>query len=143
MNKKEIIKLAVSQLIGVGNLDVIEKIFSARYTAHAGGKNYKGHEFLKRFEKKLRSAIPDVRVLKVEFLNEAGNIMTWQRTLTGTHKENMMGIPASKKKIKWTEMIVTRFENDKIAEEWVVSELMGELLLKVPAKKIWLQIFNS
>ncbi len=37
--------------------------------------------------------------------------------------------------IKWTDMVVSRFENDKIAEEWVVSELMGELLLKTPAKK--------
>jgi hypothetical protein len=31
-------------------------------------------------------------------------------------------------------MVVTHFNKEKIAEEWVVSELMGELLLKVPRK---------
>jgi len=48
---------------------------------------------------------------------------------------HMMGIPASEKKIKWKEMVVSRFEGDKIAEEWVVSELAGQLLLKQPKKK--------
>jgi predicted ester cyclase len=46
----------------------------------------------------------------------------------------MMGIPPSDKKIKWIEMVVTRFEGDRIAEEWVVSELAGQLLLKQPGK---------
>jgi hypothetical protein len=32
-------------------------------------------------------------------------------------------------------MIVSHFENEKISEEWIVSELMGELLLKAPTKK--------
>ncbi len=33
-------------------------------------------------------------------------------------------------KIKWVDMLVTRFHNEKITEEWIVSEYMGELLLK-------------
>lgn len=41
MNKQETIKLAVNQLIGEGNLDVVKKIFSASYVAHAGDKDYK------------------------------------------------------------------------------------------------------
>jgi predicted ester cyclase len=44
----------------------------------------------------------------------------------------MQGIPPSGKKVKWVDLVVTRFNNERIAEEWVVSELMGELLLKVP-----------
>ncbi|MFT7489878.1 MAG: putative ester cyclase [Candidatus Promineifilaceae bacterium] len=46
----------------------------------------------------------------------------------------MQGIPASGKKVTWRDMVVTRFSDDKIGEEWVVSELMGELLLKVSRK---------
>jgi predicted ester cyclase len=69
--------------------------------------------------------------LKVEFLVDEGAKITWQRTLEGTHQVDMQGIPASGKKVKWIDMVVSRFENGKIAEEWVVSELMGELLLKV------------
>lgn len=135
MNKDTTIKFTVNQLIEEGKFDVIEKVFSVNYIAHAGDKEYKGHEFIKKFSKQLRSAIPDVKVIKVEFLSKSGNTMTWQKTLGGTHKKNMKGIPASDKMIKWTDMIVSRFEGEKISEEWIISELMSELLLKAPSKK--------
>ncbi len=130
MNKGEQIKYAAEQLIGQGNLNIIDTIFTTNYIAHAEDKDYKGHEFIKRFSKQLRSAIPDTSVLNIEILVEEGNTITWQRTLHGTHKANMMGIPQTGKKIKWNEMVVSRFEGDKIAEEWIVSELAGQLLLR-------------
>ncbi|MCX9082475.1 MAG: ester cyclase [Candidatus Methanoperedens sp.] len=135
MNKEEQIKYASDQLVGQGNLDVIGEIFSTDYIAHAGDKNYKRHGFIKRFAGQIRSAIPDIQVIKVEFLAQAGNMITWQRTLSGTHKADMMGIPPSGRKVTWTDMVVSRFEDEKIAEEWVVSELAGELLLKLLATK--------
>jgi predicted ester cyclase len=45
----------------------------------------------------------------------------------------MMGIQASGKKIEWTDIIVTCFDDGKIAEEWILSELMDQLLLKSPS----------
>jgi len=130
MNKGKQIKYAVEQLVGKGNIDIVDEIFVVNYIAHAENKEHKGIEFIKRFSKILQTSIPDICVLKVEILAEENNTISWQRTLQGTHKENMMGIPASNKKIKWNEMIVSRFEKDKIAEEWIVSELMGQLMLK-------------
>ena len=135
MNKEEQIKNSNYQLIEQGNLDAVDKFFSAEYVAHAGDKDYKGHDFIKRFDKQIRTALPDISVMKVEFLVNAGNTIAWQRTLHGTHKSNMMGIPPSEKKIIWNEMVVSRFEGDKITEEWVVSELAGQLLLKLPKIK--------
>jgi hypothetical protein len=65
MNKKEEkIRYAINQLIGQDNLDVVVKIFSPDYVAHAGEKRYKGHKFLKQFTKQLRTAIPDIQILK-------------------------------------------------------------------------------
>jgi hypothetical protein len=62
MNKKEEkIRYAINQLIGRDNLDVVVKIFSPDYVAHAGEKRYKGHKFLKQFTKQLRTAIPDIQ----------------------------------------------------------------------------------
>jgi len=134
MNKEEQIKFGLEQLIQ-GNLDVVAEIFLTDYVAHAGDKEYKGHEFIKRFARQLRSAIPDIQIVKIGFLAQAGDTITWQRTLSGTHKANMMGIPPSGKKVKWSEMVVTRFKDKKISEEWVVSELAGELALKQPVTK--------
>ena len=129
MNMEEHINYAVQQLIDNGNIDAIESLFSVDYIAHAD-KDYKGHDFIKRYTKQLHTSIQDVETLKVEFLNESSNKITWQRTLQGTHKNDMYGIPPSGKKIKWYELVVSRFEDGKIAEEWVVSDLAGQLMLK-------------
>ena len=133
-SNEERIKFANDEVIGKGNLRIVNEIFAANYVAHAGGKNYRGHQFVRRFIGELRSAIPDIRVMKVEILTHSGDTIVWQRTLRGTHKANMTGIPPSGQKIEWIEMVVTRFDSEKIAEEWVVSELAGRLLSKPPCE---------
>ncbi len=132
MNKEAHIRNANAQVVAQGNLDVVEEFFTADYLAHSDDKDYKGHDFIKRYARQIRKALPDLSVKNVEFLVHDGNTIAWQRTLQGTHKANLMGIPASDKKVVWKEMVVSRFEEDKIAEEWVVSQLAGKLLLKQP-----------
>lgn len=136
MNKKneKLIRHALAELIEKGNLDVIETAFSSDYVANAGQKEFRGHSFLKRFTELLRTSISNIKVVDIKFLARDTNTIVWQRTLSGTHVVEMKGIPPSGKKVKWVDMVVTRFKNNKIAEEWVVSELMGELLLKAPLK---------
>ena len=132
MNRKEeLIKHTSKQLIEQGNMSVIIEIFSPNYIAHAGDKKYTGHQFVKRFTQQVRTAIPDIKVKKIEFFTQTGNIITWQRTFNGTHIAGMQGIPASMKKIKWHDIVVTRFEDDKIAEEWVASDLASQLMFKL------------
>lgn len=130
MNKRETIKYSLEELIEKGNAAVVGDVFSENYLAHAGNKKHKGHSFLKRFIKTLRKSIPDVHVLEVKYLLEEENSISWYRKLAGTHQVNMMGIPASKQAIVWEEMVVSRFENGLIIEEWLVSDLAGQLLLK-------------
>ena len=45
------------------------------------------------------------------------------------------GIPASMKRIKWNDIVVTRFDVDRIAEEWLASNLAFQLMIKQPNKK--------
>lgn len=130
MNKEEKIRYILDELIGKGDLGFIDTSYTTDYVAHAGEKKYSGHSFLKSFSEQLRTAIPNLSIVDVKFLAQDEGIIVWQRTLSGTHKVKMQGIPASGKKLKWVDMVVTHFDGEKIAEEWVVSELMGELLLK-------------
>jgi predicted ester cyclase len=132
MNKVHQIRVVVDQLIGQGNFEVVDMVFSQNYIAHAGDKTYKGQKFIRQFTKQVRTAIPDIKISKIEFLSHSENIISWQRTFCGTHKAALRGIPASLKKVKWTEMVVTRFDGNKIAEEWVVSDLAFQLMLKQP-----------
>lgn len=130
MDKSERIKYAVEQLIGNGNINIVDEVFSINYIAHAENKVHKGQEFVKQFSKLLQSSLSNIRVLKVEILVEENSTITWQRTLQGIHENMMSRIPASNKTITWNEMVVSSFEGDKLAEEWIVSELIGESILQ-------------
>ncbi len=131
-SNEERVRFANDEILGKGNLDVVDEIFATDYVVHAGGKDHKGLQFVRRFVKLLRSAIPDLRVVEVAVLIQAGDTIAWQRTLSGKNEAEMMGIPPTGQKVKWREMMVTRFDGEKIAEEWMVSELAGELALHQP-----------
>lgn len=131
MDKQSKIKIAYDEIIVKGNLDKIDEYFSENYVAHTGDNIYKGHIFLKQYVNQLRASIPDIQIRKIHIITQSDDILIWQRTLYGTHKFNMLGIPPSGKIIEWTEMISTRFEDEKVVEEWVVSEVVGKLLLRL------------
>jgi predicted ester cyclase len=130
MNKINQINTALEQLFEEGNIDIVECIFSKNYIAHHGDKTNSGQDFIKKFTKQLRKALPDLKIIKVEFLSQTNNMVTWQRSFSGTHTAAMKSIPASNKKIKWHEIVVSRFEDDKIVEEWLVSDLAFQMMLK-------------
>ncbi len=128
----DLIQYANDEIIGQGNFDVVDEVFASDYVLHSGGKEFNGTGFVRRFIGQLRSALPDFRVLEVIILTEAGDPLAWQRTLSGTHQVNLMGIPPSGKKVEWRDLLVTRFDGGKIAEEWAVSDLASQLLLSLP-----------
>ena len=132
MDVKELITYANKELIEKGNLDVIQDVFTVDYIVHTDNKDYKGYDSIKKWVKQLRKAMPNMIVEKVEFFTNENNTIVWQRTLKGKHRNQMWGLRPSDKEIKWNEMVVSRLENDIIAEEWVVSEFIGKLLLKTP-----------
>jgi predicted ester cyclase len=131
MNQLEHLKHITTQLLEQGNLDIVDTAFSADYIAHAGDKAHTGQKFVKQFVKQVRKAIPDLKIVKIEILSEADNVITWQRSFSGTHKAALQGIPASNNKVKWYEIVVTRFDKDKIIEEWLASDLAFQLMLKL------------
>lgn len=129
---EEILTFACRELFEKGNLDAVTELFSGTYIAHAARKQYSGHSFIKRWLKQIRSAFPALKVQRMKIFTLEENTVVWQRTLRGKHRYSLMGIPASQQNITWTEMIVSQFEQGKIAEEWIVSELAGELLSRTP-----------
>ena len=131
-SNEERVRFANDEILGKGNLGVVDKIFATDYVLHAGGKDHKGPEFVRRFAGQLRSGIPDLRVVEVALLIQADDTIVWRRTLSGTHEAEMMGIPPTGQKVEWRDMVVTRFDGEKIAEDWAVSELAGQLLSNPP-----------
>ena len=127
---EEQIRFGNDEIIVNGNLDGVDEIFATDYVVHSSGMDFHGTERIKKLTMQLRSAIPDLQVVEIEFLIQAGDTIAWKRTFSGTHQENIMDIPPSGLKVEWRDMVVTRFENGMIVEEWAVSELAGQLLSK-------------
>ena len=68
-------------------------------------------------------AFPDLHVT-VEDLIAEGDKIVGRVTLTGTHQGELMGIPATGKKVSFSEILIARISNGKVVELWEVSDTM-------------------
>ena len=116
--------------VNEGNLDAVHEFFLPTYVNHGSEGDYTGPEVIVGFVGALREAFPDIQV-EIEVLVTEGNKVAWLRTHRGTHQGDFMGIPASGREIVWQDIIVTRYDDGMIAEEWGVTEL-GAYLRESP-----------
>jgi len=132
MNNQSKIKYALNELIKGSPFNDIGEIFSKDYLSHVGEKQYRGHAIIKKWSKELNSTFSNLKVSNLIFFTETEDTVVWQRTLKGKRTKSIRGILTSDKMIQWNEIIISKFVEGKIEEEWIVSELLGKLLLKVP-----------
>lgn len=123
----ERIVAANEELLEQGELDALETTFAPDYVLHLVDRDRHGLRPIQRFVKDLRKAFADLRV-EVEVLATQADRVAWQRTLRARHRAGFQGFPASGRAIRWRDMIVSRFEDGRIAEEWAVSDLAERLL---------------
>jgi predicted ester cyclase len=128
-----IIKAANAALIVNGDVDAIGKFFTPDYVAHVTGKDLggpppKGHTAIRQIVDLYHRAFTNLQ-LDVEILMTAKDRIAFQRTLRGRHTGNFKGFPATKRRLMWRDMVVTRFRGGLIAEEWVITDLAERLLL--------------
>lgn len=122
------IHAANAHLIEQGSIERIDDYFSTEYFVHLGSSSRKGHAAVRGFAKALHKSFSQLRV-EVEILMEADDRISWQRTSHGTQTGAFQGFPASGIEITWRDMVVSRFEDGRITQEWVVTD-MAEALLR-------------
>ena len=70
------------------------------------------------------TAFPDIKITNENIIAEGDKVVVrW--TATGTHQAELMGIPASGRKITWTGMTIYRFADGKIVESWWAYDALG------------------
>lgn len=131
-SKEDVIRYANRQILEEGKLPVVEQVFAPDYVLHAGSRTGNGPAFVKRFSRQLRASFPDLKVVGVHILAQGKDTVSWHRRLRGTHEKALRGIPPSGKKVTWDDMLVSRFEDGLIAEEWAVSDLAAQMMFKLP-----------
>ena len=123
------IQAANSALMVNGNADAVGEFFTPDYVAHLTDQVMTGgHGAIRRFLGEIHRAFAHLQV-DVEILVQAKDRVAWQRTLRGTHQGNFKGFPATDRPIVWRDMVISRFRDGLIAEDWVITDLAERLLL--------------
>lgn len=117
----------MGEAINKGNLQVLNEVFAANVKDHDPAPDQgPGPEGFIGFFTALRTAFPDLQIAVENMVADEDNVAL-AYTITGTHKGDFQGIPATGKKVKARGMQIAKFENGKIVERWGSSDELGIL----------------
>jgi predicted ester cyclase len=102
-----------------------DEMFSANCIIHsATGEDLRGLKELKKRASEHGTAFPDTHITINDIIVE-GNKAAMRYTVTCTHKAELMGIPATNKKLTMPVIEIDRFAGAKIVEAWEMSDTLG------------------
>jgi len=116
---------AFGSAVNNGTLDDIDQLVAADSVDHdpAPGQG-PGPAGFKAMIAEMRTAFPDLHV-EVEHLTATDDDVAFAYTVTGTHQGELMGHPATGKKVSFRGMQLGRFEGAKLVERWGSSDQLG------------------
>jgi predicted ester cyclase len=113
------IRAYVDDVFNGHNLRSLDKYMTENFVSHwLGDRSLRGREAWKDAMAGFFDAFPAVTYTLGDLLF-AGDKGVWRGTWQGTQQKEWEGIPASGRKAKWTAIIIGRFEDGKLAEDWV------------------------
>ena len=116
----------MEQAINGGNLQVVEELAHPAYVYRNPTEELRGAEAIKDLFSAYRAGFPDFHV-RVDDRVAAGDRMVQAFTITGTHEGEFMGLSATGRKIEVHGIVMSRFEDGKIVEEWEVIDQLSFL----------------
>ena len=105
----------IYEAVNTGNLALLDEFVATDYTEHSEG--FEGVEPFKQQITAFRAAFPDRRVT-VEDLLIDGDRFASRTTVTGTHTGDLMGMPATGRRISVEAVDIGRLENGQAKERW-------------------------
>lgn len=111
-----------------GNLALVDELYTTDYFIHdpATPDFQGGQAAFKQFVNNLRTGFPDLHVTVEDMIAE-GDKVVWRWRITGTHRGEINGIPATGKPISITGIVFSRFAGGKWAEDYVNWDTLGML----------------
>lgn len=113
--------------VNSGNLDALHEVFAPNVIDHDPASDQApGPEGFIQFFTGFRAAFPDLNISVEQLVADEDNVAI-AYTVTGTHRGDFLGIPATGKSIKARGVQIARFENGQIVERWGSSDQLGIL----------------
>jgi len=120
---EQAIRRFIKEVINNENFSIISELIHPDYVHRSPDGEVYGSEGLKALFSSYRTAFPDLNI-DIDDLVVAGDKTVLSFTLTGTHKGELMGIAATNQPVKVHGIVISRFEEDKIVEEWEIVDLL-------------------
>jgi predicted ester cyclase len=112
-----------------GNFDVIDEFISADYVGHdpAEPEPIRGPSGVRANAEKYVAAFPGGAITVDEQIAEGDRVATrW--TGRGTHTGELAGIAPTGKDVTVSGLTISRFEGEKVVEEWTTWDTLGMLV---------------
>ena len=122
--QKDIFNRYLDEIWNKGDLSNVEEMLTSNFVQHAPGRDIEGLEAFKQYVTVFRTGFPDLYFRVEEQFEGEGKIVThW--TATGTHKGELMGIPATNKQIILPGVAITRFTGNKLSDNLLYWDRLG------------------
>lgn len=123
--RKRTVSRWVLQMWGGGNLGLVDQLASSEYVYRAPGmEEVRGASALKELVTSYRTAFPDLSNTIEDQVAEGDKVVT-RGTTRGTHKAPLGNIPASGKRVAILWVLISRFDGERITEEWEFYDALG------------------
>jgi len=114
----------VDEVAHGGKFDTVDELYTEKCIWHGpGGAETVGREAVKENIAAYRAAFPGFRITIHDQFGQ-GDLLATRWSVAGVHDGPLGDLPATGKKIDINALMITRFEDGRIAEEW---ELFDEM----------------
>jgi len=115
---KALFRRFVNELINNKNLELLGELMATGYVEHDPAPGVSpGLDGMKEMMGMFFAAFPDLNAT-IDMLVAEGDLVAGRMTTTGTHTGDFMGIPATGKRVTFTETHIVRIANGKAVEHW-------------------------
>jgi len=123
---KTIFQGMFDEVMNKGNLAVVDELFAADYVMHdpVSPIEVRGPEGFKQVAAMYAAAFPDMQSTIEDMIAE-GDQVAFRWTLIGTHNGELMGIPATGRRITVTGISIYRLADGKLVETWPSYDALG------------------
>jgi steroid delta-isomerase-like uncharacterized protein len=122
---KRVLQRWIFEVWAKGNYALADQLASPSYIFHTPGQpDLHGPDAMKQFISMYRMAFPDLTNTIHAQIAEGDMVMT-RGTARGTHLAALGPMPASGKSVAVDWMILSRFDGDRIAEEYELFDALG------------------
>lgn len=127
-DSKELARRMQEEVWNEGNVDAIDDLLAEDFVQHSPWKPSELHgrdEFKAQIES-FHAAFPDLHGTIDDVIAEDGTVAN-RFTMRATHQGEFMGVEPTGDEVELVGTIFARVEDGKIAERWVVDDVLGFL----------------